>query len=208
MDPLRVLAAASSAVALVAAPANAASVDDHVAEAAARFGLPASWITKVMGAESGGDPRAVSHAGAIGLMQVMPATYAELRARHGLGPDPFDPRDNILAGAAYLRELYDRYGAPGFLAAYNAGPARLDAYLRRGRPLPAETRRYLAKLAPAVSGPVAVPPAEVQTRPKPSLFAVRAALASDADTPDAQGGAGLFVPLRRPGGNAPNVQPQ
>ena len=46
----------------------------------------------------------------MGLMQIMPKTWAELRARYGLGADPFDPRDNILAGAAYIRELHDRYG--------------------------------------------------------------------------------------------------
>ena len=73
----------------------------------------------------------------MGLMQIMPKTYAELRARHRLGPDAYDPRDNILAGAAYLREMLDRYGSPGFLAAYNAGPLRYDQHLATGRPLPA-----------------------------------------------------------------------
>lgn len=119
---------------------------DHVAEAAARFGLPEAWIWRVMRVESASDARAVSRAGARGLMQVMPATWAELRVRHGLGPDPFDPRDNIMAGAAYLREMYDRFGWPGFLAAYNAGPARYENHLATGRPLPAETRAYLATL--------------------------------------------------------------
>jgi hypothetical protein len=83
-------------------------------------------------------------------MQVMPATFAELRARYGLGPDPHDPRTNIMAGAAYLREMYDRYGPRYFLAAYNAGPARVDAHLRTGRPLPYETRAYNAALIPAL----------------------------------------------------------
>ena len=63
-------------------------------------------------------------------MQIMPATWGQLRARYGLGPDPFDVRDNIMAGAAYLRELHDRYGSPGFLAAYNAGPGRSVRWLR------------------------------------------------------------------------------
>ncbi|MCC5967787.1 MAG: transglycosylase SLT domain-containing protein, partial [Natronohydrobacter sp.] len=76
--------------------------------------------------ESAGNPRAVSHAGAMGLMQVMPGTWAELRAAHQLVDDPFDPRDNILAGAAYLRQMYDRFGSPGFLAAYNAGPDLIE----------------------------------------------------------------------------------
>ena len=53
----------------------------------------------------------------MGLMQIMPKTWTELRARYGLGADPYDPHDNILAGAAYIRELHDRYGSPGFLAA-------------------------------------------------------------------------------------------
>jgi hypothetical protein len=77
----------------------------------------------------------------------MPGTWDYLRARWSLGRDPFDPRDNIMAGTAYLRELHHRYGSPGFLAAYNAGPARYEAYLA-GRPLPAETRAYVATLAP------------------------------------------------------------
>ncbi len=93
-----------------------------IAEASARFGVPARWIAEVMQVESRGDPRALSPKGAIGLMQIMPATYASLAARYGLGADPWNVRDNIMAGAAYLRELYDRYGASGFLAAYNAGP--------------------------------------------------------------------------------------
>ncbi|WP_441774132.1 lytic transglycosylase domain-containing protein [Labrys sp. KB_33_2] len=121
----------------------------HVEEAAQRFGLPPAWIRAVMRAESDSEIGAVSRKGARGLMQIMPATWADLRARHRLGPNPFDPRDNILAGAAYLRDLYDRYGSPGFLAAYNAGPARYEAYLA-GRPLPAETRGYVAKLAPII----------------------------------------------------------
>ncbi len=121
-----------------------------VTEAAQRFSIPESWIRAVMRVESFGDARAVSPKGAIGLMQVMPKTYAELRVRHRLGADPCDPHDNILAGAAYLREMLDRYGAPGFLAAYNAGPARYDEHLIRGRPLPGETQDYVAKLAPMI----------------------------------------------------------
>jgi hypothetical protein len=121
-----------------------------VTEAAQRFIIPESWIRAVMRVESFGDPAAISPKGAIGLMQVMPKTYAELRVRHRLGADPCDPHDNILAGAAYLREMLDRYGAPGFLAAYNAGPARYDEHLMKGRPLPGETRDYVAKLAPMI----------------------------------------------------------
>jgi soluble lytic murein transglycosylase-like protein len=83
-------------------------------------------------------------------MQMMPSTYSGIRARYGLGPNPRDPHDNILAGTAYLREMYDRYGAPGFLAAYNAGPIRMDHYLRDGLPLPEGTVRYVASIAAAL----------------------------------------------------------
>jgi soluble lytic murein transglycosylase-like protein len=126
----------------------------HVAEASQRFGVPEAWIYAVMGVESAGEPGATSPKGAMGLMQVMPRTYADLRTRYGLGADPYDPRDNILAGTAYLRETYDRYGSPGFLAAYNAGPGRYKDYLA-GRALPGETQLYLARLGPAVGAPAA-----------------------------------------------------
>ncbi len=123
-----------------------------VAEASRRFDMPVAWIRAVMQAESAGDARAVSSKGAMGLMQIMPNTWAELRARYALGADPFAIRDNIHAGAAYLRELHDRYGTPGFLAAYHAGPGRYDDFLVNGRPLPAETRAYLADVIPAIDG--------------------------------------------------------
>lgn len=121
-----------------------------ITEASQRFGVPTRWIRAVMQAESAGEVRAMSPKGALGLMQIMPETYAGLRARHGLGADPYDPRDNILAGAAFLREMHDRFGAPGFLAAYNAGPGRYEEYLATGRPLPEETRAYLATLGPII----------------------------------------------------------
>jgi hypothetical protein len=131
----------------------------HAAEIAAasqRFGIPEAWIRAVMRAESGGDRHAVSHRGAMGLMQVMPATWAGLRAQHGLGADPFAPQDNILAGTAYLREMLDRFGSvPLMLAAYNAGPRRVEARLATGQPLPAETRAYVATLAPLLTGDAA-----------------------------------------------------
>ncbi|HWT41391.1 MAG TPA: lytic transglycosylase domain-containing protein [Sphingopyxis sp.] len=120
---------------------------DHIAEAAQRFALPAAWIRAVMRAESNGDRQAISPKGAMGLMQIMPDTWAYLRVRHRLGDNPYDPRDNIIAGSAYIRELFDRYGSPGWIAAYNAGPGRYEASLR-GRPLPAETRAYVATVAP------------------------------------------------------------
>ena len=145
-----------------------------------------------MRAESGGrtmlDGRPItSRAGAIGLMQVMPATYAEMRAANSLGPDPADPRDNILAGTAYLRAMFDRYGYPGLFAAYNAGPQRYEQSLR-GRPLPAETRAYLTTVA--------------DSRPQPPsgtrLFVTLGTIANPSSPATA---GGLFVPLTtRPGG--------
>lgn len=135
----------------LARPENRSAQDRVVAgaitEASWRFGLPARWIRAVIQAESAYDLTATSPVGAMGLMQVMPATYRELRARYGLGGDPYHPRDNILAGSAYLRELYDRFGAPGFLAAYNAGPGRYQEHLNTGRRLPLETRIYVARIA-------------------------------------------------------------
>jgi len=128
------------------------SVADFVAEAARRFAIPESWIYAVMRVESAGDPRALSPKGATGLMQIMPRTWLQLRVRYALGGDIYDPHDNIIAGAAYLRELYDRYGSPGFLAAYNAGPRRYESYLARGIALPGETIAYLRKLAPLAAG--------------------------------------------------------
>jgi hypothetical protein len=129
----------------------------YIREAAARYDVPELWIRSVMRVESGGTEYRngeliTSGAGAMGLMQVMPATYDELRSRYSLGDDPFDPHDNILAGAAYMREMYDIYGSPGFLAAYNAGPARLDDYLTNNRALPDETRRYVAMIGPNIEG--------------------------------------------------------
>ena len=125
----------------------------YVSEASTRFDVPQRWIREVMRQESGGrlygrnGQLVTSGAGAMGLMQVMPGTYDELRSRYpDLGDDPYDPHNNILAGTAYLREMYDIYGSPGFLAAYNAGPGRLDDYLTRSRTLPDETRRYVANI--------------------------------------------------------------
>lgn len=150
----------------------------HIAEAAHRFGIPEAWIRAVMRVESRGDVRAISPKGAMGLMQIMPATWADLRTRHGLGNDPYAPRDNILAGAAYLREMHDRYGSPGFLAAYNAGPGRYEEHRATGRQLPAETRAYVAALAPVIGGgdlaaPVAVATADPLAWTRAPLFIVQ-----------------------------------
>jgi hypothetical protein len=102
--------------------------------------------------ESSFDAHAVSRKGAMGLMQIMPRTWDELRLRYGLGADLFDPHDNIFGGTAYLRELYNRFGVEGFLAAYHAGPQRYTEHLASGRPLPEETSTYVAMLLPIVQG--------------------------------------------------------
>ncbi|MGY2986441.1 soluble lytic murein transglycosylase-like protein [Bradyrhizobium sp. USDA 4508] len=117
-----------------------------IEEASQRFAISARWICSVLSIETAGDMHAKSPKGAMGLMQIMPSTWAELRQRYDLGNDPYDPRDNILAGTAYLRELLDRYGSRGAFAAYNAGPTRYEEHLA-GAALPDETRAYVAKLA-------------------------------------------------------------
>jgi hypothetical protein len=156
----------------------------YIKEASGRFGVPEQWIRRVMRQESGGQEDVISWAGAMGLMQVMPETYNDLRARYNLGDDPFDPHNNLLAGTAYLREMYDRYGSPGFLAAYNAGPARLDRYLNNGTPLPAETINYVASIAP-------------QLGPGPQMSGPLAAYAG--------GGGTRFASRRTPGGCDPDA---
>ena len=184
--PLSATANAQDVPATRTAPTHPFAV--HIEEAARRFGIPAAWIRAVMRAESAGDVHAISSAGAMGLMQIMPDTWAELRVRHRLGRDPYDPRDNIIAGTSYLREMYDSYGASGFLAAYNAGPGRYQDWRDRGRPLPAETRAYVAKIAPMLqtgsAATVVASTSPVQpARPswtQGQLFAVRGGAAADA----------------------------
>ncbi|MEW5704365.1 MAG: lytic transglycosylase domain-containing protein [Pseudomonadota bacterium] len=209
MDRMMLLILGALAIGPIASatPANAEPVaatdaaldrwQGFIAEASRRFGVPEAWIRAVLQAESGGrstlNGRPItSRAGAMGLMQVMPDTYEEMRRAHGLGSDPYDPRDNILAGTAYLRAMYDRYGYPGLFAAYNAGPERYDEYLRDGRPLPIETRAYLAAIAqidPSLPSPLAVASG---TR---LFFALR----TTADAPPGRDGVApssdLFVPL-------------
>lgn len=164
----------------------------HVGEASARFGLTEDLIWAVMRAESAGNPRALSPAGAMGLMQIMPATWRELTARHGLGADPFDVRMNILAGAAYLRTMFDRYGdLTSTLAAYNAGPRRVDDWRAGARSLPAETVAYVARIAPAMGvssvTSSARPAAVLPDWRSATLFAARddGASTRTADAPDA-----------------------
>ena len=156
-----------------------------IAEASERFGVSESIIASVIRAESGGrttlNGRPItSRAGAMGLMQLMPGTWAELRSELQLGSNPYDPRDNILAGTAYLRQLSDRFGYPGMIAAYNAGPGRYAAYLARRQRLPAETVAYLN----AVTGRAAVAAITPLTQPRELMFVLRRDLSSSK-----QGGA-------------------
>jgi hypothetical protein len=134
-----------------------------IREASRRFDVPERWIREVMRQESGGRAGATSPVGAMGLMQVMPGTYRELQRRHDLGDDPYHPYDNLMAGTAYIRQMYELYGSPAFLAAYNAGPRRLENYLYNRQGLPAETRNYVARVGPRVitSSPVRRAPAEI-----------------------------------------------
>lgn len=157
-----------------------------VMEASQRFAIPAIWIEAIITAESTGDPHALSPKGAMGLMQLMPATWAAMRDRLDLGDDPFDPRANILAGTAYLGDLHARYGSPGFLAAYNAGPVRYEEHLATGRPLPPETRVYLTVLAPMIEGQQAGGAVTLIARRSWSaapLFVVRTASADPLPSP-------------------------
>lgn len=174
-------------------PSAAIDIAAHVRDASLRFGIPESWIWAVMRVESAGRVGATSPVGAMGLMQVMPGTWASLTARHDLGGNAYDPRANIMAGAAYLRQMHDSYGSPGFLAAYNAGPGRYEQYLRGERGLPTETQNYVARLAPMIGGgvtnPVTVSAAADAAPMSPprlpwtqgSLFAVRSAATENTD---------------------------
>ncbi|MGO4128708.1 transglycosylase SLT domain-containing protein [Inquilinus sp. YAF38] len=137
---------------------NIAYWEPQIQKASKRFNVPPEWIREVMRIESGGRSTwkggqpITSSAGAQGLMQVMPATYEELRQKHSLGRDPYDPENNIMAGTAYIRELYEMYGSPGFLGAYNAGPGRYRQYVEDGRSLPPETRRYMDIVGTQIAG--------------------------------------------------------
>jgi soluble lytic murein transglycosylase-like protein len=169
-----------------------------IAEAAQRFAIPEAWIRAIMRIESRGDRRAVSPKGAMGLMQLMPETWAALRARYDLGRDAFDAHDNIVAGAAFLREMHDRYGSPGFLAAYNAGPGRYEDYRDRHRPLPPETVAYVAALVPFVGDGVTDGRVLVAASGPPSwtqapLFITRSASAEPVDR----------APSKQPSSDAP-----
>jgi hypothetical protein len=132
----------------------------QIAEASQKFQLPAAWIRAVIRMESGGRTMSsenrpiTSPVGAVGLMQLMPGTYEEMRQQHKLGADPFNPRDNIMAGAAYLHWLHKKYGFPAMFVAYNDGPGNLEAKRSKGRALPAETQNYVAKICAELGAPL------------------------------------------------------
>lgn len=209
MDRMTVLALGVFAVATLAHPFSVvgepAAVEQRldrwepfIAEASARFAVPKPWIRAVIAAESAGrialDGRPItSPAGAMGLMQLMPDTYEEMRQRHGLGHDPHDPRDNILAGTAYLRALYERFGFPGLFAAYNTGPGRFQEYLTDRRPLPGETCAYLARLDPPH---LAIDVVRATVPDRRLFFPLRGTVTDGRRPSEALASESVFVPLR------------
>ena len=194
----RVLAAS---LLFAAPPARADEVErwrPMIEEASARFGIPMRWIERVMRAESRGltmlNGRPIrSRAGAIGLMQLLPATWAEMRARLGLGSNPDDPRDNILAGTGFLRLMYDRFGYPGLFGAYNAGPGVYAAFSAGRRRLPGETVAYLATVGGAVKPGSSAP----HPAPQPSLFVVGRLADRDQPPSTPVEGPGLLFAVRK-----------
>ena len=218
MDLVRRVAVrwAAMSVVLCSSLASAAQLPNYcgitqwqsfIDEAASRSGLPSSWLGAVILAESAGCESmngrpTTSAAGAIGLMQLMPATWDQFRQKLTLAADAYDPHDNILAGSAYLRDLYGRYGWPGSSAAYHAGPRRYDDYLKTGRPLPEATVEYLARIdrwlarlkadAP-VSSVAAVTPGSAG---RDLFVARRSSVAATAAHSDQSTNDELFVALR------------
>jgi soluble lytic murein transglycosylase-like protein len=132
-----------------------AAVADH----AARHALDPDLVRAVIRVESGWNPRAVSRKGAMGLMQLMPATAAE----YGVA-DPFNPTENIRAGVAYLRRLIDRFDGRTelALAAYNAGPGAVEKYHRTVPPY-RETRTYVQRIVSVT---------ELRLGPKRSIYKI------------------------------------
>jgi soluble lytic murein transglycosylase-like protein len=198
-----------AAALLCASPAQANSIarwQPYVSEASLRFGIPEDWIRRVMHAESRGQTMRQgkpirSRVGAMGLMQIMPKTWAGLTVRYSLGSNPDDPRANVLGGTAYLREMYDAFGYPGLFAAYNAGPGRYSAYKAGRSRLPGETIAYVASItgsrpaspaAPAIATEEGVKIAAAS--PPPTLFflARKAPKTDRSNQPEAAGSA-LFA---------------
>ena len=119
---------------------DASWLDPIIARASQKYGVEVGLIKAVIKAESGFDPQAVSHAGARGLMQLMPATARSLGVN-----DSFDPEQNVMGGTRFLKDMLKRYdgNVDSALAAYNWGPGNVD---KRPDSLPRETREYLARV--------------------------------------------------------------
>lgn len=147
--------ASGAPVGAVAKSGGGSACASHAAEAALRSRLSETVILRVMHVESRGRAHAISPKGAMGCMQIMPATWRYLTGRHGLGDDPWDPRFNMIGGALYLAEMARRFGFPGAYAAYNAGPERYARHARGAASLPAETRAYMAGLSGSAPRPMA-----------------------------------------------------
>lgn len=159
--------------------------EPYIKEASARFSIPEKWIRTIISIESGGHTMLfgrpiTSGAGAMGVMQLEPGTYNEISARNGLGSNPYDVHDNILAGTAYLRELYNHYGYPRLFEAYNAGPGVLEAHIIRGIRLPAETVNYVRMAVMGTASPAAAKKAvaeatyvKAKTKPVPVKLAAK-----------------------------------
>ena len=164
-----------------AAPLHAdpmANWAEDIAAASARFGIDSLWVEAVMRAESGGrtvwQGRPItSSAGAMGLMQLMPGTWADMRRLQGLGQNPHDPHDNIVAGTAYLAAMNRRFGFPGLFGAYHAGPARYRQFLSERRPLPPETRAYMTSVTASLGAVWAAPQTRPPAKNSPPLFIYR-----------------------------------
>jgi hypothetical protein len=187
----------------------------YIREASARFSIRPTWIRAVMRQESGGHQYlhgqlTTSVSGAMGLMQIMPATYEVLRQRYNLGDDPYNPRDNIMAGTALIAELYVKYGSPGFLAAYNSSPRTVDGYLAGRRSLPDQTVTYVASVAPLLDGPMSGPlsayAGPVDTTPQPEPAAQAPVEVAEA-TPQTQPGTVVWGGAQTPAQAPPPATP-
>ena len=135
-----------------ASPASSSAYDRIIAQAASDYDVREDLVRAVIQVESGFNARARSPKGAMGLMQLMPKTAAELGVRN-----PYNPTENIRGGVAYLRSLLDRYQDETLaLAAYNAGPSAVDRY---GSTVPPyrETQQYVDKIQ-TITGADALPP--------------------------------------------------
>lgn len=144
-----------------------------IKKASHRYGIPESVIERVIMAESAGNPHARSPVGALGLMQLMPATA------RGLGVEnPLDPHENIMGGTKYLREQLNHFGSlRKALAAYNAGPAAVTKY--GGVPPFHETQSYLQK----VLGGIQLPNVGAAPQESPPVLAASAGMGGRAPTP-------------------------